>query len=108
VFPARYEHRLHIKSKVMPVRVSGGPEVFPVRYEYHRHIKSKTIPVTGRGGLLGCGVLRVPHCLDNRLMHGGCRPNMPAARLPEKLFFLVLISVEAGRDLKIESPRTDQ
>jgi hypothetical protein len=25
--------------------------VFPVRYEHHLHIKSKVIPVTGRGGL---------------------------------------------------------
>jgi hypothetical protein len=29
--------------------------------------KSKAIPVTGRGGLLGCEMLRIPHCLDNRL-----------------------------------------
>jgi hypothetical protein len=51
VFPAWYEYRLHIKSKVMPVTVSGGLDVFPMRYEYHLHIKSKAIPVTGRGGL---------------------------------------------------------
>jgi hypothetical protein len=29
--------------------------------------KSKAIPVTGRGGLRGCEMLRIPHCLDNRL-----------------------------------------
>jgi hypothetical protein len=29
--------------------------------------KSKAIPVTGRGGLQGCEILRIPHCLDNRL-----------------------------------------
>jgi hypothetical protein len=34
-------------------------------------IKSKAIPVTGRGGLWGCEMLRIPHCLDNRLINGG-------------------------------------
>jgi hypothetical protein len=29
--------------------------------------KSKDISVTGRGGLWDCEVLRIPHCLDNRL-----------------------------------------
>jgi hypothetical protein len=29
--------------------------------------KVKAIPVTGHGGLLGCEMLRIPHCLDNRL-----------------------------------------
>jgi hypothetical protein len=33
--------------------------------------KSKAIPVTGRGGLQGCEILRIPHCLDNRLIDGG-------------------------------------
>jgi hypothetical protein len=28
---------------------------------------SKAIPVTGLGGLQGCEMLRIPHCLDNRL-----------------------------------------
>jgi hypothetical protein len=28
---------------------------------------SKAIPVTGRGGLQGCEILRIPHCLGNRL-----------------------------------------
>jgi hypothetical protein len=32
---------------------------------------SKAIPVTGRGGLEGCKMLRIPHCLDNRLTDGG-------------------------------------
>jgi hypothetical protein len=27
----------------------------------------KAIPVTGRGGLYGCEMLRISHCLDNRL-----------------------------------------
>jgi hypothetical protein len=29
--------------------------------------KSKAILVTGLGGLYGCEMLRIPHCLDNRL-----------------------------------------
>jgi hypothetical protein len=33
--------------------------------------KSKAIPITGLGGLLGCEMLRIPHCLDNRLTYGG-------------------------------------
>jgi hypothetical protein len=33
--------------------------------------KSKAIPVTGRGGLYGCEMLRILHCLDNRLRDGG-------------------------------------
>jgi hypothetical protein len=31
------------------------------------HVKSKVIPVTGLVGLLGCEMLKIPHCLDNRL-----------------------------------------
>jgi hypothetical protein len=27
-------------------------------------------PVTGRGDLYGCQMLRIPHCLDNRLTDG--------------------------------------
>jgi hypothetical protein len=32
--------------------------------------KSKAIPVTGCGGLNGCEVLRIPHCLDSWLTDG--------------------------------------
>jgi hypothetical protein len=32
---------------------------------------SKTILVTGRGGLQGFEILRIPHCLDNRITNGG-------------------------------------
>jgi hypothetical protein len=31
----------------------------------------KAIRVTGRGGLYGCRMLRIPHCLDSRLIDGG-------------------------------------
>jgi hypothetical protein len=30
--------------------------------------KKKAIPVTGRGDLYGCEMLRIPHCLENRLV----------------------------------------
>jgi hypothetical protein len=33
---------------------------------YSRPVKLKAIPVTGLGGLYGCEILRIPHCLDNR------------------------------------------
>jgi hypothetical protein len=29
------------------------------------------VPVTGLGGLYGCEMLRIPHCLDNRPTDGG-------------------------------------
>jgi hypothetical protein len=32
---------------------------------------SNAIPVTGRGGLQGCKMLRITHCLDSRLTDGG-------------------------------------
>jgi hypothetical protein len=34
-------------------------------------LKSKAVPITGPGGLQGCEILRIPHCLDNRLTDGG-------------------------------------
>jgi hypothetical protein len=33
--------------------------------------KSNANPVTGLGGLWGCEMLSIPHCLDNRLTDGG-------------------------------------
>jgi hypothetical protein len=44
--------------------------VFPVRYEHHLHIKSKTLRVTGCGGPWGSEMLRIPHYLENRLTDG--------------------------------------
>jgi hypothetical protein len=38
---------------------------------YNVKVKNKAIPVTGRGGLQGCEMLRIPHCLDSRLTDGG-------------------------------------
>jgi hypothetical protein len=46
----------------------------------------KAIPVTGLGGLSGCEILRIPHCLDNRIIDGGAAP--AALYPPETLLFL--------------------
>jgi hypothetical protein len=52
---------------------------------------SKAIPVTGRGGLQGCEMLRIPHCLDNGQC---CQPYAPAAFYsPETLFFCFWYSI---------------
>jgi hypothetical protein len=53
--------------------------------------KKKAIPVTGRGGLYGYEMLRIPHCLDYRLIDGGQivssthRPHFT----PQKHYFLI-------------------
>jgi hypothetical protein len=39
--------------------------------QVQKYVKNKAIPVTGRGGLYGYEMLRIPHCLDNRLTDGG-------------------------------------
>jgi hypothetical protein len=40
---------------------------------YIREVKLKkwSYTVTASGGLCGCWMLRIPHCLDNRLTEGG-------------------------------------
>jgi hypothetical protein len=52
--------------------------------------KSKAVPVTGLGGLQGCEMLRIPHCLDNRLTDGGkvVSPTHRPSFTPETLLFL--------------------
>jgi hypothetical protein len=37
------------KSNALPVTDHGGPQIFPVRYDHRLHIKRKAIPITGRG-----------------------------------------------------------
>jgi hypothetical protein len=44
--------------------------MFPVRYEHNLHKKAKFIPVTDRAGLIGYLILRIQHCLYNRLIDG--------------------------------------
>jgi hypothetical protein len=59
--------------------------------------KSEAIPATGRGGAYGCEMLRIPHCLDNRLTDGGklASPKHRPRSTPHKHCFpaTVLISV---------------
>jgi hypothetical protein len=47
--------------------------------------------VTCLGGLQGCEMLRIPHCLDNRLTDGGkvVSPMHPPHFTPEKHYFYV-------------------
>jgi hypothetical protein len=49
----------------------------------------KAIRVTGRGGQYGCHMLRIPHCLDNRLTDGGevVRLTRRPRSTPQKHFF---------------------
>jgi hypothetical protein len=57
--------------------------------------KSKAISVTGRGGLKGCKMLRIPHCLDNRLTDGGkiVSPTLrPLLYSPETIFLCLWYS----------------
>jgi hypothetical protein len=61
-------------------------------------IKKSKVEVTGRGGLYGCEMLRIPHCLDNPLIDGDkvVSPTHRPRFTPQKYnFFLfpVLISV---------------
>jgi hypothetical protein len=51
----------------------------------------KSVPVTGLGGLQGCEMLRIPHCLGNRLIDGGkvVSPTHQPHFTPQKHFFLV-------------------
>jgi hypothetical protein len=52
--------------------------------------KSEAIPVAGRGGLKGVEMLRISHCLDNRLIDGGkvVSPTHRSHFTPRKHFFL--------------------
>jgi hypothetical protein len=70
--------------------------MLPVRYEHLLQIKrSKAIPVIVGGGLSGCEMLRIPHCLNNRLTDGGevvsftGRPRFT----PQIHYFLLLIHI---------------
>jgi hypothetical protein len=47
------------------------------------------IPVTGRGGLLGCEMLRISHCLDSPLTAGGkdVGPTHRPRLTPQKYYF---------------------
>jgi hypothetical protein len=34
------------------------------------YLLSKAVPVTGLGGLYGYEIVKIPHCLENRLVNG--------------------------------------
>jgi hypothetical protein len=49
-------------------------------------------------GLWGCEMLRIPHCLDSRLIDGGkvVRLTHRLRSTPQKHFFFLLILVSVG------------
>jgi hypothetical protein len=49
----------------------------------------KAIPVIGREGVLGCEMLRIAYCLDNRLTDGGkfISPKHRPRSTPQKYYF---------------------
>jgi hypothetical protein len=51
--------------------------------------KIKAIPVTGLGGVYGCEMLRIPHCLGNLLTDGGTvvSPTHRPRSTPQKHYF---------------------
>jgi hypothetical protein len=53
--------------------------------------KGNVILVTGRGGLYGCEMLRIPHCLDSRPTDGGkvVSPTHRRRSTPQKHYFSV-------------------
>jgi hypothetical protein len=66
--------------------------VFPVKYEHHLHTKSKDISVTDCGGLKCCEMLRIPRSLDSRPTVGGGVVNLKhrPRSIPQKLFYFFL------------------
>jgi hypothetical protein len=56
----------------------------------HLRVK-KAITVTGRGGSQSCEMLRIPHCVDNRILDGG----KVVSRVPlsRNIIFLLLVFI---------------
>jgi hypothetical protein len=65
----------------------------PINYSNNdnndKKAKSKVIPVTGLGGLEGCEMLRIPHCVDNRLIDSGKAVSLthPPQFTPQKHYY---------------------
>jgi hypothetical protein len=57
--------------------------------------KVKISPVTARGGLYGCEMLRIAHCLDKQLTDGGEVVAIMCRQLstPQKHIFLLLVLI---------------
>jgi hypothetical protein len=68
-FGTKRQGRKADHSPPSTAEVKEGGAIPPLHHISRRRVskKSKAIPVTGRGGLLGCKMLRISHCLDNRL-----------------------------------------
>jgi hypothetical protein len=49
---------------------------------------SKAIPVSGLGGLKGCKILRIPHCLDTQLTDGSKVVSLTVLYSLKTLFFV--------------------
>jgi hypothetical protein len=70
MFLVRYKHHL-LYSKDIPLTGRRGQEICFLRdMNIICILEMQTIPVTGRGGIQGCEMLRIRHCLDNRLTAG--------------------------------------
>jgi hypothetical protein len=66
----------HLMRAILLMLLSLPPWMLPppppqtsgdLHIEHGNKSKSKAIPLTARGGLQGYEMLRIPHCLDNRL-----------------------------------------
>jgi hypothetical protein len=67
-------------------------------YEYFTS-ESKDIPGTGRGGLYGCEMLRIQHCLDNRLTDGDKFDSLtlrPRSAPQNHYFYLLVLIYVSG------------
>jgi hypothetical protein len=72
---------------VFPRPVVGPPSLL----SFYPRSKSKAIPITGCGGL---EMLRIPHCLDNRLIDGGkvVSPTHQPRFTPQKHYYFFNVS----------------
>jgi hypothetical protein len=64
------ERNMGLFTELMPSNSIHKHNKLKTKLFIKLRIKSKAIPVTGLGGLPCCEMLRIPHCLDNRLTDG--------------------------------------
>jgi hypothetical protein len=76
---------IHTTATVQHARCAPGRTHRPL--SCHDNSKSKNIPVIRRGGLQGCKMLMIPHCLDQRWPTGG--PRLDLLRPPPSLRFIL-------------------
>jgi hypothetical protein len=59
---------LRVLEMSLPLLIHSFSQILHQSYKFCKSKKkSKAIPVTGLGGIYGCMMLGIPHCLDNRL-----------------------------------------